>query len=155
MAYRNSKYIKHNIVTTNSEVKILEYNDYKNYYSKFYINSIMFTNTTTSNASLDIYFTRQERQAITKGDLQVLINAKGKDGLNSTTVSYHILKNVVIPAGSSLVLEQDDIHLQTPFDLAIVTTQRIDVCIEVIDSVNPIHLQNNLYSKKNKTTYKK
>ena len=155
MTYKNSKYIKQNITTTGSEVKILEYTDYKNYYSKFYINSIMFTNTTTSNASLDIYFTRQERKAITKGDLQVLVNAKGKDGLDSTTVSYYILKGVVIPAGSSLVLEQDDIHLQTPFDLAIVTTQNIDVCIEVIDSVNPIHLQNDLYSRKNKTTYKK
>ena len=142
MAYKDSTYIKHRLTTTGSEVKILEYDDYKNYYSRFYINSIMFTNPTTGSASLDVYFTRKQRSAVTKGDLQILKNNTGKSGLSSTTVEYYILKGVVIPVGSSLVLEQDDIHLETPFDLAIVTTQRLDVSIEIVDKIDPIYIKN-------------
>tara|TARA_R100001198_G_scaffold95166_2_gene80351 strand:- start:316 stop:792 length:477 start_codon:yes stop_codon:yes gene_type:complete len=148
MAYKDSTYIKHKITTTGSEIKILEYKNYKNYYSRFYINSIMFTNPTTGSASLDVYFTNEQLSTATRGDLVALKNGD-RTRLNSTTVEYYILKDVVIPAGSSLVLEQDDIHLETPFDLAIVTTQRLDVSIEIIDQKDPIYTVAEKLSRRN------
>ncbi len=154
MAYRNSKYIKHNITTTD-EFKILEYDVYKNYYSKFYVKNIVLANAHGTDATVDIYYTHKRRSAVTKGDLQVLRNAKGKGGLSSETIVYYILKRMVIPAASSLVLEQDDIHLDAPNDLAVVTNYKLDVCIELIDAVDPIRVQNNLYDRKKKTNYTK
>jgi hypothetical protein len=154
MAYRNSKYIKHNITTTD-EFKILEYDVYKNYYSKFYVKNIMLSNVDTLDSTVDIYYTHKQRSAVTKGDLQVLRNAKGKNGLSSETIIYYILKSVVIPPASILVLEQDDIHLDAPNDIAIVTTRRLDVCIEVVNSLDPVYAQNDLYDRKKKTNYTK
>ena len=63
---------------------------------------------------------------------------KGR-GTSTTSIDNYIVKNLAIPVGVTLVLEQDDLYFKKGYDLQFVSNNDVDVNLEVIDSSNTVH----------------
>ena len=142
MAYKNIECITYNVTGTDP-VDILNYSTYSKFDTRWYANTLKVTNVSSSVATISLYssYTSESNASggadLTQYEVQEII--KGRGNASTTSIDNYIVKNLAIPVGVTLVLEQDDLYFKKGYDLQFVSNNDVDVNLEVIDSSNTVH----------------
>ena len=141
MAYKNIECITYNVTVTDP-VDILNYSTYSKFDTRWYANTLKVTNVSSSVATISLYssYTSESNASggadLTQYEVQEIIKGRGT---STTSIDNYIVKNLAIPVGVTLVLEQDDLYFKKGYDLQFVSNNDVDVNLEIIDSSNTVH----------------
>lgn len=139
----NKECIYYNITDTGAKTLVSSV-DIKKYPTNFYIYSLRIANIDSSDTTVSVYAGRRVSDQNVKhknafkidkdlGDSPVYQDTqRDSDEFTETEeINNYIIKDVVIPVGTSLVLEKDDLYIQLGRNLKMTSSQRVDVSVEL------------------------